>query len=49
MTGALFEHWTAGGWYDCSVKRTADGWKFSEVRLTPVWLSGEVAGIKPET
>jgi hypothetical protein len=40
-------HWTAGGWYDCRLKRTVEGWKFTEVRLTPIWLSGEVGDIRP--
>jgi hypothetical protein len=43
------EHWTAGGWYDCRYMRTAiGGWKFAEVRLTAVWLDGDVGAIKPD-
>jgi hypothetical protein len=44
------EHWSVGGWYDCRYIRTPlGGWKFSEVRLTAVWLAGNVGGINPET
>jgi hypothetical protein len=42
------EHWSLGGWYDCSYLRTLQGWKFSEVRLTPVWLDGDIGAINPE-
>jgi hypothetical protein len=35
-----FDHWDAGGWYDCSYVRTPAGWKFTQVRLTAVWLAG---------
>ncbi|HEY2527935.1 MAG TPA: nuclear transport factor 2 family protein [Xanthobacteraceae bacterium] len=43
------EHWSVGGWYDCRYVRTAPGgWKLSEVRLTAVWLDGNVGGIKPD-
>jgi SnoaL-like protein len=48
VSGALTEHWTAGGWYDCTLTRTDAGWKFASVRLTPVWVAGEIADIKPE-
>ena len=43
------EHWTAGGWYDCRYVRTSEGWKFARVRLTCVWLSGDVGTIKPDS
>lgn len=36
-----FDHWDAGGWYDCSYVRTSEGWKFTHVKLTAVWLAGE--------
>jgi SnoaL-like domain len=49
VKGAPIEHWSAGGWYDCRLKRTLEGWRFTEVRLTPVWLSGEIANIRPDT
>lgn len=35
------DHWGAGGWYDCTYKRTPEGWKFHRVKLTAVWLSGD--------
>jgi hypothetical protein len=46
--GTLTDHWTAGGWYDCRLKQVAGAWKFAEVRLTPVWLAGKIAGIRPQ-
>jgi hypothetical protein len=43
------EHWSLGGWYDCRYIRTPlGGWKFTEVRVTAVWLDGNVGGIKPD-
>jgi ketosteroid isomerase-like protein len=36
--------WTGAGWYDNSYARTAEGWRFTHVRLTPVWRSGRVPG-----
>jgi hypothetical protein len=42
------EHWSVGGWYDCNYARTLQGWKFSEVKLTAVWLEGDIGTIKPE-
>lgn len=41
------DHWDAGGWYDCSYVRTADGWKFQRVKLTAVWMTGNPGAIKP--
>jgi len=38
--GAQGGLWTAGGWYDCSYRRTPDGWRFTRVALVPVWQSG---------
>ena len=43
-----FDHWEAGGWYDCTYIRTSEGWKFTKVKLTPVWLTGRPGSIKPE-
>jgi 3-phenylpropionate/cinnamic acid dioxygenase small subunit len=40
-------HWSAGGWYDCDLTRTAEGWRFTRVKLTAVWLNGEPGPIKP--
>ncbi|MFN2450861.1 MAG: nuclear transport factor 2 family protein [Candidatus Dormibacteria bacterium] len=31
----------AGGWYDCELQRTDSGWKFTTVRSTTIWRSGE--------
>lgn len=31
----------AGGWYDCELRRTDDGWKFTRVKSTTAWRSGE--------
>lgn len=42
------DHWTAGGWYDCNYVRTPAGWKFARVKLSSVWLAGEVGTIKPQ-
>jgi hypothetical protein len=42
------DHWTAGGWYDCHYVRTDQGWKFARVKLTAVWLAGDVGKIQPE-
>jgi hypothetical protein len=41
------EHWTAGGWYECRYARTTQGWKFARVKLTCVWLAGDVGTINP--
>jgi hypothetical protein len=42
------DHWSAGGWYECDYLRTSQGWKFSRVRLSAVWLSGTPGPIRPE-
>jgi 3-phenylpropionate/cinnamic acid dioxygenase small subunit len=42
------DHWSLGGWYDCDYVRTGAGWKFSRVRLTPIWVSGKPGEIRPE-
>lgn len=31
----------AGGWYDCELRRTDAGWKFTRVRSSTAWRSGE--------
>jgi 3-phenylpropionate/cinnamic acid dioxygenase small subunit len=33
--------WLAGGWYDNEYRRTAEGWRLTRVRITPVWQIGE--------
>ncbi|HSP65950.1 MAG TPA: nuclear transport factor 2 family protein [Candidatus Deferrimicrobium sp.] len=30
-----------GGWYDCELIRTERGWKFTKVRSTTAWRTGE--------
>jgi ketosteroid isomerase-like protein len=30
-----------GGWYDCELRRTDAGWKFTRVRSTTAWRTGE--------
>jgi SnoaL-like domain len=40
-------HWDAGGWYDCNYVRTPEGWKFTHVKLTAVWLTGTPGSIEP--
>ena len=42
------DHWSAGGWYDCEYRREPDGWRFTRVRLTAVWLDGEPGEIRPD-
>jgi hypothetical protein len=48
VSGQPTDHWSAGGWYDCEYIRTPLGWKFARVRLTPVWVAGQVKEMKPE-
>ena len=43
-----FDHWDAGGWYDCEYRRTQEGWKFTRVKLTEVWLAGNPKSVMPE-
>ena len=31
----------AGGWYDCTLRRTEEGWRFTRVRATSGWRTGE--------
>lgn len=30
-----------GGWYDCELERTDQGWKFTRVRSATAWRTGE--------
>jgi hypothetical protein len=30
-----------GGWYDCELRRTEAGWKFTRVKSTTAWRTGE--------
>jgi hypothetical protein len=41
------DHWDAGGWYDCKYVRTSAGWKFSHVKLSVIWFSGNPGTIRP--
>lgn len=43
-----FDHWDAGGWYDCEYRRSVEGWKFTTVKLTEVWLSGDPESVLPK-
>ena len=38
----LDENARAGGWYDATLVRTADGWRFKTVALSIVWNTGEM-------
>jgi hypothetical protein len=31
----------AGGWYDCELERTDAGWRFSRVRSSTAWRTGD--------
>jgi len=42
------DHWDAGGWYDCNYVRTPEGWKFTHVKLTALWMTGTPGNISPE-
>jgi hypothetical protein len=33
-------HGDAGGWYDCLLRKTADGWRFTRVTLQISWIRG---------
>jgi hypothetical protein len=43
-----YEHWDGGGWYDCTYRRTPDGWKFVTVKLNVLWLTGAPQQMKAE-
>ncbi|MFD5648735.1 nuclear transport factor 2 family protein [Streptomyces sp. NPDC127039] len=36
-----FRHADGAGWYDCTLRRTPDGWRFVTVRIHEVWHAGE--------
>lgn len=40
-------HFDLGGVYEFEAVRTADGWRLSRLRLTPVWTAGDGPG--PDT
>ncbi len=31
------DFWSVGGWYDTTLRRTSEGWRFTRVRINPVW------------
>lgn len=35
------DHADGGGWYDSTLVRTPDGWRFETVRITEVWRAGK--------
>lgn len=46
LGGGTFHHADGSGWYDCTLRRTADtglagGWRFVTVAITEVWHAGE--------
>ncbi|MPR00029.1 nuclear transport factor 2 family protein [Modestobacter sp. I12A-02628] len=34
-------HADGAGWYDCTLRRTPEGWRFATVRIHEVWMAGE--------
>lgn len=34
-------HADGGGWYDSTLRRTSEGWRFETVRISEVWRAGE--------
>lgn len=36
-----FCHADGGGWYDCTLRRTADGWRFATASVHEVWHAGQ--------
>ena len=36
--GGVIRH--GGGWYDCTLRRTPQGWRFSRVKATSGWREG---------
>ena len=36
-----FRHADGAGWYDCTLRRTADGWRFVTVNIREIWNAGE--------
>jgi hypothetical protein len=34
------DHADGGGWYDCTLRRTPQGWRFETVRINEVWRAG---------
>lgn len=40
LGGSSRDHADGAGWYDCELRRTADGWRFTRVRIHEVWHAG---------
>lgn len=41
LGGSTFHHADGAGWYDCTLRRTEAGWRFTRVRIHEVWHAGE--------
>ncbi|MFF5143024.1 nuclear transport factor 2 family protein [Streptomyces sp. NPDC013157] len=41
LSDDTFRHADGAGWYDCTLRRTPDGWRFVTVRIHEVWNAGE--------
>ncbi|WP_167582098.1 nuclear transport factor 2 family protein [Kineococcus rubinsiae] len=41
FTGDLTRHADGAGWYDCTLRRTEEGWRFATVTIHEVWRAGE--------
>ncbi|MBN9098945.1 MULTISPECIES: nuclear transport factor 2 family protein [unclassified Pseudonocardia] len=41
LGGSTFHHADGSGWYDCTLRRTPEGWRFTRVRIHEVWHAGE--------
>lgn len=36
-----YRHADGAGWYDCTLQRTRQGWRFVTVHIHEIWHSGE--------
>jgi len=36
-----FRHADGAGWYDCTLRRTPEGWRFASVNIHEIWHAGE--------
>jgi hypothetical protein len=41
------KNWKAGGWYNCELQRSSDGWEFTRVELSVLWAGGDAASSAP--
>ena len=39
--GDIKAHADGAGWYDCTYRRTPQGWRFATVTITEVWRAGQ--------